>query len=78
MEIKIDIPIVVSLSQMKKHWWTTFYWEEITAYGDSERQFIRSVIRSPDEMLDAEAQWELFEKECFRENNLHGNCMAIG
>jgi hypothetical protein len=59
--------VIKKLSEINHGDYVVFDWQEVTAYGDTERSFLRMLRRTPKEAYQADKEFEIFLKynRCF-------------
>lgn len=54
-----EAPEFVSQSEMKRHWWICYQWQDVTTVGDAEPKYAKGILRPINEAVEAAANFDL-------------------
>lgn len=60
--IRASGPVIKRMSQLTKFEWMRYEWHDRTSMGCEEHQFQRGFERTPASALQAEAEWDAYER----------------
>lgn len=63
---------VLLISEMRRHDWIAYCWEDVTEVGDAERKYLRLLHRPIEQAVEAAKQWDTWVRAQVDCNQLRG------